>query len=234
MIQYLNEIYLGRESIISPNVLFNDINHWLLKLPRFTQITNKQPTGVIKFKQIIRSSQTDPLLASKELMDLKYSREQYCDLKRYLEGFIASFKKQLLNETYAAFGGVHNVEQLRVKHADAIQKSPQLLELVQILEEEQNFELFIVKVVGVRLEDWSDVTYDSYFATLTQLLTLVDSENIKVFEGDQVISTIKEMELSVKGNTIYNQLHRIVTAGGRTMNQDEVKYILFRILKELK
>ena len=88
-------------------------------------------------------------------------------------------------------------------------------------------------MVGVRLEDWSDVTYDSYFATLKQLLTVTDSETIKVIEGDQVISTVKEMDLSVKGNTIYNQLHRIVTAGGRTMNPEEVKYILYRILKEV-
>ncbi|MEH7131400.1 hypothetical protein V7103_24830 [Neobacillus drentensis] len=234
VLQDLNKVYLARESVISPNILFNDINQWLLRLSRFTQITNKQPAEVIKFKQIVRSSQTDPLAASKEIMDLEYSREQYYDIKRYLEGFIGNFKKQLLNETYTAFGGNHNVEQIRVKHADKILKSPQLLELVQILEEEQNFDLFIVKVVGVRLEDWSDVTYDSYFATLTQLLTLVDSEVIKVIEGDQVISAIKEMELSVKGNTIYNQLHRIVTAGGRTMNLEEVKYILFRILKEVK
>ncbi|WP_417897779.1 hypothetical protein ABN702_16025 [Bacillus haimaensis] len=234
MLQYLNEIYLDRKNVISPNILFNDIYQWLLELPRFTQITNKQPEEVLKFKQIIRSSQTDTLAASKEIRELKYSREQYCDLKRYLEDFIESFKKQLINETYAVFGGVQNIEQLRVKHADAIQNSPQLLKLVQILEDEQNFDLFIIEVVGVRLEDWSDVTYDSYFATLTQLLTLVDTEFIKVIEGDQVISTIKEMELSVKGSTIYNQLHRIVTAGGRTMNQDEVKYILFRILKEVK
>jgi hypothetical protein len=234
VLQYLNKVYLARESVISPNLLFNDINQWLLRLSRFTQITNKQPAEVIKFKQIIRSSQTDPLAASKEIMDLEYSKEQYCDIKRYLEGFIGNFKKQLLNETYTAFGDDHDIEKIRVKHADTIQRSPQLLELVQILEDEQNFDLFIVKVVGVRLEDWSDVTYDSYFATLTQLLTLVDSEVIKVIEGDQVISAIKEMELSVKGNTIYNQLHRIVTAGGRTMNLEEVKYILFRVLKEVK
>jgi hypothetical protein len=234
VLQYLNKVYLARESVISPNILFSDINQWLLKLPRFTQITDKQPSEVIKFKQIIRSSQTDPLGASKEIMELKYSREQYYDIKRYLEGFVGNFKKKLLNETYTAFGGVNNVEQIRVKHADTIQQSPQLLELVQILEEEQNFNQFIVKVVGVRLEDWSDVTYDSYFATLNQLLTIVDSETIKVIEGDQVISTIKEMELSVKGNTVYDQLHRIVTAGGRTMNLEEVKYILFRVLKEVK
>ncbi|WP_318503046.1 hypothetical protein [Bacillus sp. T3] len=233
MLKYLNEIYLDGENTLPPNILFKELNQWLLKLPRFTQITNKQPPEVLKVKQIIRSSEMDPLVASKEFMNFALSIEQYHEIKEYLEVFVESFKKDLLKETFAVFE-VQNVEQIRVKHADTIQKSPQLKELVQILEQEQNFDSFIVNVVGVQLEDWSDVTYDSYFATLTQLLTIVDSETIRVTEGEQVISTIKEMDLSVKGNTIYNQLHRIVTAGGRTMNPEEVKYILYRILKEVK
>lgn len=233
MLQYLNDIYLGGVSILPPNTLFKELNQWLLKLPRFTQITNKQSDGMLKFKQIIRSSEMDPLVASKELLKLKFSKKQHLKIKLYLEGFIQKFKKQLLRETLDAFG-VQNAEQIRIKHSDIIQNSPQLLELVHILEDEQNFDLFIVKVVGVPLEDWSDITYDSYFATLTQLLTVIDSEKVRLVEGDQVISTIKEMELSVKGNTIYRQLQRIVTAGGRTMNSEEVKYILYRILKEVK
>jgi hypothetical protein len=232
MLQYLNEVYLGRENTPSPNILFKDLNLWLLSLYRFTQITSRQSDEILKFKQIIRSSETDPLQASKELLNLGFSKEKYCEIKTYLEGFVEAFKNQLLKETFELFD-VQKAEQIRMKHADLIQKSPQLLGLVQILEQEQNFDSFIVNVVGIRLEEWSDITFDSYFATLTQLLTLMDSETIKVIEGDQVISTIKEMELSVKGNTIYNQLHRIVTAGGRTMNPDEVKYILYRILKEV-
>ncbi|RUL46531.1 hypothetical protein [Lysinibacillus antri] len=231
-LQYLNEVYLDGGNVIPPNILFKELNQWLLKLPRFTQITNKQPAEILKFKQIIRSSETDPLVASKEFVNLGLLKEQYREVKQYLEDFVEEFKKQLLQETLVAFD-VQEIKEIRNKHAITIQKSPQLLELVGILEQEQNLDSFIIKVVGVRLEDWSDVTYDSYFATLTQLLTVVDSEMIRVIEGDQVISTIKEMELSVKGNTIYNQLQRIVTAGGRTMNAEEVKYILYRVLKEV-
>jgi hypothetical protein len=232
-LKYLNEIYLDGFNKLPPNIIFKELNQWLLKLPRFTQITNRQSAEVLKFKQIIRSSEMDPLVASEQFMNLALSKEQYHEIKEYLEGFVEVFKKKLLEETFAAFD-VQRIEQIRVRHKDIIQKSPQLLELVQILEQEQNFDLFIVNVVGVRLEDWSDITFDSYFATLTQLLTAVDSESIRVIEGDQVISTIKEMNLSVKGNTIYNQLNRIVTAGGRTMNPEEVKYILYSILKEVK
>ncbi|MCK6255460.1 hypothetical protein LCY76_02320 [Fictibacillus sp. KIGAM418] len=232
-LQNLSKIYLDYENTLPPNTLFKELNQWLLKLPRFTQITNKQSAEVLKFKQIIRSSEMDPLLASKEFTNLALSKEQYYGIKEYLEGFVEEFKKKLFKKTFAVFN-VKKVEQIRVKHVDTIKRSPQLLDLVQILEQEQNFDSFIVNVVGVRLEDWSDVTYDSYFATLMQLLTTADSETIKIIEGDQVISTVKEIDLSVKGNTIYNQLLRIVTAGGRTMNLEEVKYILYRILKEMK
>lgn len=231
-LQCLNDIYLGGKNALPPNILFKEINQWLLSLPRFTQITNKQSGEIIKFKQIIRSSEMDPLVASEQFVNLGLSKEKYHKIKMYLEGFIEEFKKHLLKETFKLFD-VQNSEQIRSKHADTIQRSPQLFELVQIIEHEQNYDLFIEKVVGVRLENWSDVTYNSYFATLTQLLTVVDSEMIRVIEGDQVISTIKEMDLSVKGNTIYNQLYRIVTAGGRTMNREEVKYILYRVLKEV-
>lgn len=232
-LDYLNEVYLDGKQTLPPNILFNQINQWLLKLPRLTQITDKQPIEILKFKQIIRSSEMDPLVASKEFVNLALSKKQYYEIKKYLEEFVINFKKKLLDETIVVFD-VQKVEQIRVKYADIIQKSPQLFELVQILDQEQNLDLFIEKVVGVRLEDWSDITYDSYFATLTQLLTVTDEETIRVIDGDQVISTIKEMDLSVKGNTIYNQLHRIVTAGGRTMNPEEVKYILYRVLAEVK
>ena len=71
-LQYLNEVYLDGENTLPPNILFKELNQWLLKLPRFTQITNKQPDEILKFKQIIRSSETDPLIASKEFLNLGF------------------------------------------------------------------------------------------------------------------------------------------------------------------
>ena len=66
---------------------------------------------------------------------------------------------------------------------------------------------------------------------LKQYLTVSNKDEIRLMDGDQVIMAIKEVELSV---TIYGQLKRIVEAGGRTMNAEEVKYILYKILTDVK
>jgi len=45
---------------------------------------------------------------------------------------------------------------------------------------------------------------------------------------------IKEVELSVKGKTIYNNVSRIVNAGSRTMSDDEIRFVVYKILSELE
>lgn len=232
LLQSLNQLFFDDHNAIHPNMLFQLLNQWLLRLPRFTQVTNKQSEALLTFKSIIRASETDPLAASKKLLDLGLSNEQLVQMKVDLEGFVEQFKQQLHDETLAIFG-VKNVGEILEAHSQAIQNSPQLKEIISLYEDAANIDDVILKVVGIRLEDWSDVTYDSYFTTLKQYLTVSNVEEIRLVDGDQVITTIQEVELSVKGKTIYNQLQRIVEAGGRTMNPEEVKYILYRILGEI-
>lgn len=233
VLQKLNTVYCDGRSVAHPHVLFKDLNKWLLNLPRFTQITNKQINELDVFKQIIRSSESDPILASKRMLELQYSTEKLKEIKETLEVFIEEFKSHIIQRTLEIFE-VKTKNEIKEKYIELIKKSPQLLEVTKILEEDDFIDELILKIVGVRLEEWSDITYDSYFSTLEQLLIANDTDIIQLVEGNQVVDTIKEMELSVKGKTIYKQLERIVTAGGRTMNPDEVKYILYKILQEMK
>lgn len=233
VLQNLNEVYCDSQSVAHPYVLFKDLYKWLLNLPRFTQITNKQITELDVFKQIIRSSESDPILASKKMLELDYSMDKMQDVKETLETFIEDFKPHIIQKTLDIFE-VDDKNEIKSKYSELIKKSPQLLEITSLIEKETFIEDLILKIVGVPLEDWSDVTYDSYFATLEQLLIVNNDDVIQIVEGNQVIDTIKEVELSVKGKTIYKQLDRIVTAGGRTMNPEEVKFILYKILQEMK
>lgn len=232
-LESLNTIYCDGQSITHPQILFKDLNKWLQNLPRFTQITEKQPSDLKAFKQIIRSSESDPIAASYAMVNLQYDAHKLQRIKDTLENFVAEFKAHIEKQTLQTFE-VTSKEEIKEKYANLIQKSPQLLEIVAILESSDFIDALMLKVVGVRLADWSDITYDSYFATLEQLLIVNNDEVIQVVEGNQVINTIKEVELSVKGKTIYTQLDRIVTAGGRTMNQEEVKYILYKLLQKIK
>lgn len=232
-LQLLNDVYCEGKSIAHPYVLFKDLYKWLLNLPRFTQITEKQSDALKTFKQIIRSSESDPIEASKKMLALNYTREELVDIKNVLEGFVEGFKTHISQKTLEIFD-VKDSKEVAKKYEAVIQKSPQFLEIANILEQNEFIDTLMFKVVGVRLEDWSDITYDSYFATLEQLLVVNDGESIQIVEGNQVIDTIEETELSVKGKTIYKQLDRIVTAGGRTMNPEEVKFILYKLLQQLK
>ncbi|QGG52982.1 hypothetical protein [Lysinibacillus pakistanensis] len=232
MLKQLNEVFCNENTVIHPNVIFKQLNQWLLSLPKFTQITVKQPENYLQFKQIVKASETDPLAACKLMLDLELTKDELVQLKETLISFVDSFKSIIINETKALFG-VTNSSEIKTKYANYIQNSPQLFELVELMEDEANIDKYIFKVVGIRLEDWSDITCDSYFATLTQLLTVKDEEAIRILNGDQVLLTIKEVELSIKGKNIYDHLNRIVTSGGRTMNPDEVKYILYKILQEI-
>lgn len=233
MLQSLNSCFFNNDNALNINVLFKKLNQWLLGLARFTQVTNMQSEKILEFKSIIRASETDPLLALRKLVNMELTNTDLVNIKEELESFLNNFKKHIHEDTLTAFN-VNTIEEIRLQYANIIEKSPQLQQIVSLYEKNENIDAVILKVVGIRLEEWSDVTYDSYLATLKQYLVETDDEEIRLVDGDKVMTTIKEVELSVKGKTVFNQLQRIVEAGGRTMNPEEVKYILYKILQGIK
>jgi len=233
LLQMVNRQFFGDTNAIHPNALFKMLNQWLLRLPRFTQITDKQREEIQKFKEIIRASETDPLAASEKLLMMELSVTDLSNIKEELDGFIEAFKQQIHLETLSLMDA-NSIEEITTVRQEAIQNSPQLKSIVEIYKSASDIDTVIEMVVGIRLEDWSDVTYNSYFTTLTQYLNVSPTaDEVRILDGNQVLMTIKEVELSVKGKTIYNQVQRIVSAGGKTMNPEEVKYILYRILEEI-
>ena len=232
MLVDVNEVFCNENKVIHPNIIFKNLSYWLLSLPKFTQITEKQPLKYLELKKIIRSSETDPISACKKMLGLGLEKSELVEFKNEMLAFINNFKVTIIKETMSLFN-VSSADEIKNKYAINIQKSPQLFELVELMGDESNIDKYIFKVVGIRLEDWSDITYDSYFATLTQLLADKDDEAIRILNGDQVVLTINEMDLSIKGKNIYDHVSRIVTSGGKTMNPEEVKFILFKILNEL-
>lgn len=234
LLQTINRQFFKHDNPIHPNALFQMLKKWLFSLPRFTQITIKQRDEILRFKEIIRASETDPLAACEKLVEMDLTKDTLATMKSEMNGFIETFKAQLHNETLAIFK-VNTISDIANVHEKALQNSPQLKEIIDLYESETDIDTVIAKVVGIRLEDWSDITYDSYFTTLKQYLhTSISDKAIRLMDGDQVLTTIEEVELSVKGKTIYGQLQRIVQAGGKTMNPDEVKYILYNILKSVE
>lgn len=233
MLKGLNSCFFNDNNELNLNLVFKKLNQWLLGLARFTQVTKMQSEQILEFKSIIRASETDPLLAIKRIVSMEITNVDLTKIKEELENFLDYFKEHLHEDTLASFN-VKVIEDIRLQHEHIIQKSPQLQEIISLYEDNADIDAVILNVVGIRLEEWSDITYDSYLATLKQYLIESDLEEIRLVDGNQVLTTIQEVELSVKGKTIYNQLQRIVEAGGRTMNSEEVKYILYKILQRIK
>ena len=76
---------------------------------------------------------------------------------------------------------------------------------------------------------------DSFQSSLKRLLVVSDDEEtIRIVTNDQTTATIQKVELSVKGKTVFNNVQRIVKSSGRTMQADEMKYILYKLLEELE
>ncbi|WP_100401885.1 hypothetical protein [Bacillus sp. FJAT-42315] len=240
-LEALNEVFFQNELPTQPVVIFDSLTSWLRGLPRYTQITNNQCNDIIAFKEAIRHSETDPLEAAYRIEQILRDRskiEQLSEMKTTMEEFLdCSY-----NELEASIGEIFKItsrkEWLRWFdiNIEMVRNNPVLLGVMNSMKNQEDWlEYLIEKTVGVRLKDWSDITYDSFFMSVKQLLQISDESSVvKIVTGDQTILKIKEVEMSVKGKTVYNNLNRIVQAGGRTMSPDEVKYILYKILTDIE
>ncbi|OZI12082.1 hypothetical protein CEW92_08465 [Bacillaceae bacterium SAS-127] len=236
LLQQLNCLFFQSEAILQPISIFRKLTQWLRKLPKFTQITNNQSSELLFFKEIIRLSEIDALLAMQKLHELQQTGTNFESLKMELESFIDEFKTKIEHQTKEIIGITNDdVNEVKRECRIIMNQSPDIAKIIEVwATSDQWLDYAVDRLVNVELQEWSDITYDSYFATLIQKVEVGEqTEAIKLMMGDRVITTINETDLSVKGRTVYNQLSRIVTAGGRTMNPDEVKYVLYKILQEL-
>ena len=119
---------------------------------------------------------------------------------------------------------------------ELVSKNPILFEVIHSMDQGEDWlALLIRKTVGVRLDEWSDVTLDSFDSSVRRLIVVSNSEEtIRVVTNNQTTIEIQKMDLSVKGKTIFNNVQRIVKSSGRTMQAEEVKFILYKLLEELE
>lgn len=226
---HLNELFFSTNVLLQPNRLFNKLIGWLRELPKFTQLTVQQSELAIEFKEAIRLSEVDALLALQQLQ--AFTLNQLQEVKRELEQFIPHIKAIIQEQAIEALGLYEdNSEALEA----GMRNSPEFAKIVELWRNEQDWLAYsITQLVSIQVEDWSDVTHETYLTTLLQIKDITHEDDaIRIIVGDQVINTVSELELSTKGKVIYNQVSRIIGAGGRTLTPDEVKYILFKVLQE--
>lgn len=233
----VNDIFFDNSFEEHPVQLFSKLRRWLRQLPRYTQITSNQSSYLIDFKDIIRYSEIDPMDAANRLSQLiKQTGLAFSDVKEELESHLALTKNELRSKVKSILAIDNDLESWMDSNRELVSKNPILFEVIHSMDQGEDWlALLIRKTVGVRLDEWSDVTLDSFDSSVRRLVVVSNSEEtIRVVTNNQTTIEIQKMDLSVKGKTIFNNVQRIVKSSGRTMQAEEVKFILYKLLEELE
>ncbi|MFB1081898.1 hypothetical protein [Jeotgalibacillus sp. JSM ZJ347] len=235
VLKEINNIFFQNELPVQPAIIFGELLNWLRKLSRISQITDHQPSEILQFKSAIRHSETDPLESLKRVQNLLNNEgvKKVLGIKAYLENYSAIFKDEVSRQVMDTLG-FERWQDFGNENPHLINKNPTIriaYEAAQV--QEDWLQKLIERTVGTKIEDWSDVTHEAFISSIKQLVKEQDEEGqVTLLSGDQVLFNIEEVELSVKGKTIYNNLSRIVKAGGKTLTQNEVRFILYNLLKD--
>lgn len=229
----INQVFFQDTLSLQPAIIFNELVVWLRGLPRITQITENQAFSILQFKNAIRHSETDPLESLRRVHSILDKDYTLSKTKIYLENYTSYFKVTLQNQVSEVLNVV-NWEAWGDENLNIINSNPALRGAYNAAINNEDWVLKLIeRTVGTKIEDWSDITHESFIASLKQIKKAKNSEDqITLSTGGQVTLEIDKIELSVKGRTIYNNMSRIVKAGGKTLTKDEVKYILYTLLKE--
>lgn len=233
----VNDIFFDNSFEEHPVQLFSKLRRWLRQLPRYTQITSNQSSYLIDFKDIIRYSEIDPMDAANRLSQLiKQTGLAFSDVKEELESHLSLTKNELRSKVKSILAIDNDLESWMDSNRELVSKNPILFEVIHSMDQGEDWlALLIRKTVGVRLDEWSDVTLDSFDSSVRRLVVVSNSEEtIRVVTNNQTTIEIQKMDLSVKGKTIFNNVQRIVKSSGRTMQAEEVKFILYKLLEELE
>lgn len=239
LLKDLNTTFFDGTLSEQPVIIFTELTRWLRNLPRYTQVTDQLTNAENQFKEIIRHSETDPLASVTNLAKIIEDSRDLKILKSGLENHLSLLKEQIKEEVLLKMEIESNedIHKWADSNKELVLNSSILAGFVSEYAQNKDWLAYLIeKIVGVALKDWSDVTYDSFWMNFKQLLMTNQNQDglIKIVTDNQTIMEIKEVELSVKGKTIYNNVSRIVNAGSRTMSDDEIRFVVYKILSELE
>ncbi|NMI07775.1 AAA family ATPase [Paenibacillus sp. SZ31] len=221
---------------------------WYRTLPRYTQLSNNVDDQFSWFRECIRRSEISPQESMKILFDKYYDEfDNMVSLKDYGESRINVLGKQL-EDNICSILGVNNFNELSGwlgKHD--LNKNPRnnlLNSLNRALHNESDLESgwlirFVEMYVGVRLEDWSDATYDILINQLNQDILAHDTQEdlIKTDEGIPVQighskKIINEVDLSVKSKVMYDNLDRLISVTKKSVSRQELEFVVYKIFEK--
>jgi hypothetical protein len=215
----------------------NLILKWLRSLPRFTQISGRMDEQLLRLKTMIRKVEVNPNKALEELASVYGDNPGLLkNHARKLEEYCTS-QKERFKHTVLQFLSVSTDEELVewANRQNVLDKKQNPL-LTSILDSSDWFDTLVDRLVGVPFEDWSDNTADMFLVQMKNELDQIDGashskDSILLSIGGRE-KAVAKVELSPKSKTLYQNIHRIITNGGRTVPREEIEYLIYKLVEE--
>lgn len=220
---------------------------WLRSLPRFTQLTNYVDSEFIALREYIKKTEVKPQESIVYIYENYYKKHptKLLQLKEYAEKRIYNLERDLLNIIFKTCE-VKNISELKEwasSRHEYLKKNNKLVNVIIRLDKEDWMTQFIEKYIGVQVSNWSDTTKNLYSNQLFNDYKEARnfSESNKEFDiGEKFISldiagekkVISKVEFSLKTNTIYNNVNRMIKNAGRNIPKKEIEYMVYRLLEE--
>lgn len=243
--EHLEDRIEGKSRLIkSCSTLLN----WLRSLPRFTQISNSVDEEFLWFRECIRKTEVKPQESISELYKefKKKSRENILLIKNYAEEHINIFENKLLEDIYEIFGvsSISLIKEWSINSHEYLNKNNKLVRVINTNDNNKDWlNQFIESYIGVRVKDWSDTTHNLFIDQLNNdfkdannfIKNPIGKELEEQFFSIEVggkTKVISNVEFSVKSNTVYKNVDRMLKNAGRSIPKNEVELIVYKLLEE--
>ncbi len=245
-----NEFYAFLESRLEGKsrliLVCGTLIKWLRSLPRFVQLTQKYiDDDYIWLRETIKRTEVNPQESIKLLFDkFNYNFNELIKIKRYVEQYIMLFKDNLINEVLKLIN-VSNKEELfewAGLQDEYVKKNNKLINSLVQISSDNWLDSFVENYIGVRIEDWSDTTYEFFLKQLKNDLLEINNHRKNFDNLDEkefLFITIRDkrmvipkLDLSVKAQTINSNIERIINNASRNISRQEVEYIIYQLIEK--
>lgn len=218
---------------------------WLRSLPRYIQVTSKVSKQFDILRTLIKQTEVKPQQSLNELFDyFGTDIDTLIKVKEYAESLIKVKRHQAVIE----FEGITNIRSENdltnwLTQFDEFKKSNDLVKVLNYAQSKSAWiDEFIEFFTGVRLEDWSDKTFEKFVGELTESYKNlynqskdsdlgVNSDSVFLLIGEEK-KVISKTELSVKSKTVYSNIDRIIKNAGRNISKNEIEYMIYLLMKD--
>ncbi len=218
---------------------------WLRSLPRYVQITQQVLLEFETLRTIIKQTEVKPQQSLNDLYNVfGHNIEALQAVKAYAEALIET-KRQQAYEEFKRITSLTTKEQLTIwlQQHESSKKTNDLVKALNYAQESVTWiDEFLELYTGVRLEDWSDKTFEKFVGELIESVrelseNMLDEDGtvqtniVSIMIGNQT-KTIAKTEFSVKTKTVYSNIDRILKNAGRNISKNEIEYMIYLLMQD--